>query len=90
MTGSGESCKEATGMKRDVLSTKVRIKIGFWNFKTMFEAERLPQTTAKIRKYEEYILSVSESSGQALEKLKHPQVGQLYILAEKMLNTKKE
>ena len=60
MTGRGESREEATGLKRDVLSTKVKTRIGFWNVRTMFEAGRLAQITAEMRKYKLHMLGVSE------------------------------
>ena len=41
MTGSRESLEKATGMKRDVLSTKAKTRIGFLNVKAMFEAGKL-------------------------------------------------
>ena len=59
MTDSGESREKATGMKRDVLSTKVKTRIGFWNVRTMFEAGRLAQITAGMRKYKLHILGES-------------------------------
>ena len=34
MTASGESRKETTGMKLEVMSAKTKTRIGFWNVRT--------------------------------------------------------
>ncbi|CAM5093877.1 unnamed protein product [Eretmochelys imbricata] len=61
MTASGESQKEATGMKTEVLNTKRKTKLGFWNIRTMYEAGKLAQVRAEMRCYSLHILGVSES-----------------------------
>jgi len=61
MNGSGESRKEATDRKMEVLSAKNKTKIGFWNVRTMFETGKLAQVTAEMRRYNLHILGISES-----------------------------
>ena len=61
MTTSGESQKETTGMKLDVMSAKTKTRIGFWNVRTMYETGKLAQVTTEMRRYDLHILGVSES-----------------------------
>jgi len=49
MTASGESQKETTGMKLEVLSAKTKTRLGFWNVRTMYETGKLALVTAEIR-----------------------------------------
>ena len=48
MNGSGESRKEATDRKMEVLSAKTKTRIGFWIVRTMYETGRLAQVTAEM------------------------------------------
>ena len=41
MTASGESRKETTGVKLEVMSAKIKTRIGFWNLRTMYETGKL-------------------------------------------------
>ena len=50
MIGSGESRGKATGIKKDILSTKVKTRIGFLHLRKMFEAGRLTHINAKRKK----------------------------------------
>ena len=68
MIGSSESHEEAPGIKRNVLSTKVKTKIVFSNVRTIFETGSLAQITAKMRKGKLHILGVSESRWTGTEK----------------------
>ena len=52
--------KPLTG-KREVLSAKTKTRIGFWNVRTMYEAGKLAQITAEMRRYNLHMLGVSES-----------------------------
>ena len=61
MNDSGESRKEATDRKMEVLSAKTKTRIGFWNVRTMYETGKLAQVTAEMRRYNLHILGVSES-----------------------------
>ena len=62
MTGSSESRQEATGMTKDALNTaKTRMKIGFWNVRTMYDTGKLAQVTTEMQRYDLHILGVSES-----------------------------
>ena len=61
MTTSGESQKETTGMKLDVMSAKTKTRIGFWNVRTMYETGKLAQVTTEMRRYNLHVLGVSES-----------------------------
>ena len=56
VTGSGENRMEATDRRMEVLSTKTRTRIGFWNVKTMYETGKLAQVTAEMRRYNLHIL----------------------------------
>ena len=57
---SGESHKETTDRKTEVLSTKTKIRIGFWNVRMMYETGKLAQVIAEIRRYL-HILGISKS-----------------------------
>ena len=70
ITGSCENREEATGMKRDVLSTKRETRIGFSNVRTMLETGRLAQVTAEMRKYKLHILGVSKNRWAGTRKIK--------------------
>ena len=62
MNDSGESLvKEATDMKMEVLNTKTKSRIGFWNVRTMYQTGKLAQVTAEMRRYNLHILGISES-----------------------------
>jgi hypothetical protein len=61
MNGSGESLREATARKREVLSVKTKTRIGFWNVRTMYEVGKLAQVTTEMRRYNLHILGISES-----------------------------
>ena len=61
MTTSGESQKETTGMKLEVMSAKTKTRIGFWNVRTMYETGKLAQVTTEMRRYNLHVLGVSES-----------------------------
>ena len=70
MTTSGESQKETTGIKLDVMSTKTKTRIGFWNVRTMYETGKLAHVTTEMRRYNLHILGVSESRGIGTGRLK--------------------
>lgn len=61
MTASNESSREVGGTKKWVLSTKTKLKFGFWNVRTMFEAGKLAQITSEMRRYNLNILGISEA-----------------------------
>ena len=61
MTTSGESQKETTGMKLEVMSAKKKTRIGFWNVRTMYETGKLVQVTTERRQYNLHVLGISES-----------------------------
>ena len=61
MTTSGESQKETTGMKLEVMSAKTKTRIGFWNVRTMYETGKLVQVTTERRQYNLHVLGISES-----------------------------
>lgn len=60
MNGSGENRKEVTDRKMEVLGTKTKTRIGFWNVRTMYETGKLAQVTSEMRRYRLHILGVSE------------------------------
>ncbi|RUS75817.1 hypothetical protein EGW08_016409 [Elysia chlorotica] len=70
MNGSGESREEATGRKMEVLNTKTKTRIGFWNVRTMYETGKLAQVTAEMRRYNLHVLGVSESRWTGTGRLK--------------------
>lgn len=51
MHDSGESCKEATDRKMEVLNAKTKTRIGFWNMQTMYQMSKLVQITAEMQRY---------------------------------------
>ena len=61
MNESGESRKETTDRKMEVLSAKCKTRIGFWNVRTMYETGKLAQATAKMRRHSLHFLGISES-----------------------------
>lgn len=71
MTGSGESSHEATDTTKDGMNTaKTRMKIGFWNVRTMFDTGRLAQVTAEMHRYGLDVIGVSESRWTGSGKLR--------------------
>ena len=58
MTASGETQKETTGMKLEVLGVKPKTRLGFWNVLTMCEPGKLAQVTAEMRRYNLHVLGV--------------------------------
>ena len=58
MTASGESRKETTGVKLEVMSAKTKTRIGFWNVRTMYETGKLAQVTTGMRRYNLHVLGV--------------------------------
>ncbi|XP_073671663.1 uncharacterized protein [Paramisgurnus dabryanus] len=62
MNNSGESLvEEATARKMEVLNTKTKTRIGFWNVRTMYQTGKMAQVTAEMRRYNLHILGISES-----------------------------
>ena len=70
MTTSGESKRETTGMKLEVMSAKTRTRIGFWNVSTMYETGKLAQVTTEMRWYNLHVMGVSESRWTGTGRLK--------------------
>ena len=61
MTGSGQSRQDATGTMMESLNTaKIRLDIGFWNVRTMYDTGRLAQVISEMQRYKLSILGVSE------------------------------
>lgn len=56
-----ESRKEATDKKMEVLNTKCKTKISFWNVCTMYEVGKQAQITSEMRRYNLHVLGISES-----------------------------
>ena len=61
MNVNGESRKETNDRKMEVLNTKTKTRIGFWNVRTMYETGKLAQVKAEMRRYNLRILGISES-----------------------------
>lgn len=61
MIVSSESRKETPDRKMEVLNTKCKTRIGFWNVRTMYETSKLAQVTAEMRNYNFLLLGISES-----------------------------
>jgi len=61
MNVSGESRKETNHRKMEVLSAKTKTRISFWNLRTMNRTGKLVQATAEMKRYNLYILGISES-----------------------------
>ena len=71
MTDSGQIQKEATVMTREALNTaKTKIKIGFWNVRTMYEAGKLATVIKEMNAYKLHLLGVSETRWTKSGKLK--------------------
>jgi len=56
-----ESQKEISDRRMEVLSTKTKTRIGFWNMSKMYETRNLAQVTAEMRRYNLHILGIRES-----------------------------
>ena len=61
MNDSGESQKETAERRMEVLSTKCKTRIGFWNVRMMYETGKLAQATSELRHYNFHVLGISES-----------------------------
>ena len=61
MSDNSERRKETTDRKMEVLSAKIKTRIGFWNMKMMYEKGKVAQVTAEIRCCNLHILRISES-----------------------------
>ena len=61
MYGSGQSRKDAAGRMLGVPNAKSKIKIGFWNVCTIFDAGKLAHVTREMRRYDLDILGISET-----------------------------
>ena len=61
MTPSNQIPREVGGVKKWVLNTKTKLKFGFWNVRTMFEAGKLAQITKEMRRYNLNILGISDA-----------------------------
>ena len=60
MTGNSESLREAADTKMEVLTTKYKTRVGFWNVRTMYEIGRLAQVTSELIRYGLTLLGISE------------------------------
>uniref|UniRef100_A0A8C7WPA4 Endonuclease/exonuclease/phosphatase domain-containing protein n=1 Tax=Oryzias sinensis TaxID=183150 RepID=A0A8C7WPA4_9TELE len=62
MNDNGKSqTLEATDRRMEVLSTKTKTRLGFWNVRTMYQTGKLAQVTSEMRRYNLHILGVSET-----------------------------
>lgn len=61
MNAIGESRKEASDRKVEILNAKLKTRIGFWNVRTMYDTGKLAQVISEMRRYNIDILGVSES-----------------------------
>ena len=61
MNGSSESRKETTDRKMEMLGTKTKTRIGFWNVCSMYETGKLAQVTSDMQRYLLHMLRVSEN-----------------------------
>ena len=60
MTGYSENLREAADTKMEVLTTKYKTRVGFWNVRTMYEIRCLAQVTSELRRYGLTLLGISE------------------------------
>ena len=44
----------------EVLSTKCKTRIGFWNVRMMYKTGKLAQATSELRRYNLHVLGISE------------------------------
>ena len=58
MDDSGESRKETTDRRVEVVSAKTKTRIGFCNNRTMYETGKLVQVTAEMIHYNLHILGI--------------------------------
>ena len=54
------SQKETADRKMEVLSTKCKTRIGFWNVRMMYKTGKLAQATSELRRYNLHVLGISE------------------------------
>ena len=61
MNDNSERQKETTDRKMEVLSAKTKTRIGLWKVRTIYEAGKLAQVTAGMRRYSLQNPGISES-----------------------------
>ena len=62
MNADGQSRKDATSrMRKDLNTTKTKLRLGHWNVRTMYETGKLAQVTSEMRRFNLHVLGVSES-----------------------------
>ena len=62
MNADGPSREDATSrMRKDLNTTKTKIRLGHWNVRTMYETGKLVQVTSEMRRFNLHVLGVSES-----------------------------
>jgi len=59
MNGTSESQQEA-GRMRSILSTRTKLKVGFWNVRTMYEAGKQAKVLREMKDSKLHILGISE------------------------------
>ena len=71
MTDNSESQTEAANMTKEALNTaKTRVRLGFWNVRTMYDTGKLAQVVAEMKRYKLHILGISESRWTGSGKIK--------------------
>ena len=71
MTDNSESQTEAASMTKEALNTaKTRVRLGFWNVRTMYDTGKLAQVVAEMKRYKLHILGISESRWTGSGKIK--------------------
>ena len=71
MNAGGQSREDVTSrMKEDLNTTKTKIRLGHWNVRTMYETGKLAQVTSEMRRFNLYVLGVSESRWTGSGKLR--------------------
>ena len=61
MNSMGESRKEAHIGTSRFLDVKTKLRIGFWNVRTMFETAKTHQIVQEMQRYKIHVLGISES-----------------------------
>ena len=62
MNADGQSREDASSrIREDLNTTKTKIRLGYWNARTMCQTGKLAQVTSEMRRFNLHVLGVSES-----------------------------
>jgi hypothetical protein len=91
MNAGNQSHKDITSrMREDLNSTKTKIGPGPWNVRTMYEADKLPQVTSEMNRFNFHVLGESERRWTGSGKIRTTTGETVLTLGEMTTYTMKE